>query len=131
MITATLVSLEPDSYNSQTLINLGVSYGRIGEHDRQEYYLREAICVGAYNAAGVMNSATALLKRGLCGAAAEAILKAFELAPDEKTLHIDASNIAAPVTRSGKGETARRIVETLVRLDPAKNNYWFNLGVCY
>jgi serine/threonine protein kinase len=130
-IKATLLSYQIDPYNSHTCNNLGIFYKAKNEIDQALKYLNEAIEVDPYNIGAITNLAIALEEKKDYSSAADRILQAIQLAPDKKTLHFNAGNIAAEVSKQRLFDKAVKILELLVKLDKDNPNHWFNLAINY
>lgn len=130
-IKSTLISYNLDQNNSQTCNNLGIFYKRKNDLPNAERYLYEAIDIDPYNTGAITNSAILYEEKGNFGLAADLIVRALKLAPDKKTLHFNAGNIAANVSKQGHFDKAINILELLIKVDDGNINNWFNLGLNY
>lgn len=130
-IKSTLNSYEIDANNSQTCNNLGIFYKQQNDLPNAERFLYEAIEIDPYNSGALTNSAILYEEKGNFPLAADLIVRAIKLAPDKKTLHFNASNIAANVSRQKHFDKAINILELLIKVDKGNINNWFNLGLNY
>jgi len=130
-IKSTLISYNLDPINSHTCNNLGILYKRRNNILNAERYFYEAIDIDPYNTGALTNSAILYEEKGNFVLAADLIIRALKLAPDKKTLHFNAGNIAANVSRQGHFEKAINILELLIKVDSGNLNNWFNLGLNY
>ena len=130
-IKSTLNSYEIDANNSQTCNNLGIFYKQQNDLPNAERFLYEAIEIDPYNSGALTNSAILYEEKGNFPLAADLIVRAIKLAPDKKTLHFNAGNIAANVSRQKHFDKAINILELLIKVDKGNINNWFNLGLNY
>lgn len=130
-IKSTLISYELEANNSQTCNNLGIFYKQQNDLPNAERYLYEAIEIDPYNSGALTNSAILYEEKGNFPLAADLIVRAIKLAPDKKTLHFNAGNIAANVSRQKHFDKAINILELLIKVDKGNINNWFNLGLNY
>lgn len=130
-LKATLISYEIEPYNSHTCNNLGLFYKRKNDLPNAERFLYEAIDIDPYNTGALTNSAILYEEKGNFSLAADLIVRAIKLAPDKKTLHFNAGNIAANVSRQKQFDKAINILELLIKVDKGNINNWFNLGLNY
>lgn len=130
-IKSTLISYNLDPYNSHTCNNLGIFYKRKNDLPNAERYLYEAIEIDPYNTGAITNSAILYEEKGNFLLAADLIIRALKLAPDKKTLHFNAGNIAANVSKQRHFDKAINILELLIKFDSGNINNWFNLGLNY
>jgi eukaryotic-like serine/threonine-protein kinase len=130
-IKTTLVSYQLDPYNSHTCNNLGIFLKNKGDLLNAIRFLTEAIEVDPYNTGALTNLAIALEEEGNYSLAADLIVRAIQLAPDKKTLHFNAGNIAAEVSKQKLFSKAIDILELLVKIDKNNSNNWFNLALNY
>ena len=130
-IKSTLISYEIEPNNSQTCNNLGILYQRKNNLPSAERFLYEAIEIDPYNTGALANSAILYEEKGNFLLAADLIVRAIKLAPDKKTLHFNAGNIAAAVSRQKHFDKAIAILELLTKIDKGNTNNWFNLGLNY
>lgn len=130
-IKATLLSYQIDPYNSKTCNNLGIFYKGKNDLLNAIRYLTEAIDIDPNNTGALTNLAIAFEEKGNFPLAADLIIRAIHLAPDKKTLHFNASNIAAEVSRQRHYEKAIAILELLTKIDKGNTNNWFNLASNY
>jgi serine/threonine protein kinase len=130
-IKATLKSYALDPYNSRTLNNLGIFYNSIGEQEKAVKFLMKAIEVDSHNAGAVMNLAIVLENRGSHTAAAHTVLAALDLAPDKKSLRINAEAIAKSTFEKRVYEKSIQILERLIKLDRDNIQYWIELATVY
>jgi eukaryotic-like serine/threonine-protein kinase len=130
-IKSTLISYNLDPYNSHTCNNLGIFYKRKNDLPNAERYLYEAIEIDPYNTGAITNSAILYEEKGSFLLAADLIIRALKLAPDKKTLHFNAGNIAANVSKQRHFDKAINILELLIKFDSENINNWFNLGLNY
>jgi len=130
-IKSTLISYELEPNNSQTCNNLGIFYKQQNDLLNAERYFYEAIEIDPYNTGALTNSAILYEEKENFILAADLIIRAIKLAPDKKTLHFNAGNIAANVSRQRHFDKAINILELLVKVDNKNNNNWFNLGLNY
>ncbi|WPR70491.1 protein kinase [Flavobacterium sp. NG2] len=130
-IKATLLSYQIDPYNSKTCNNLGIFYKEQNDLLNAIRYLTEAISIDPNNTGALTNLAIAFEEKGNFPLAADLIVRAIQLAPDKKTLHFNASNIAAEVSRQKHFEKAISILELLIKVDKDNTNNWFNLASNY
>lgn len=130
-IKSTLISYNLDPINSHTCNNLGILYKRRNNILNAERYFYEAIDIDPYNTGALTNSAILYEEKGNFVLAADLIIRALKLAPDKKTLHFNAGNIAANVSRQGHFNKAINILELLIKVDSENLNNWFNLGLNY
>jgi tetratricopeptide (TPR) repeat protein len=93
--------------------------------------LYEAIEIDPYNSGALANSAILYEEKGNFSLAADLIVRALNLAPDKKTLHFNAENIAAKVLKQKQFDKAIKILEILIKVDKKDTNNFFNLGLCY
>ncbi len=128
-IKSTLNSYEIDANNSQTCNNLGIFYKQQNDLPNAERFLYEAIEIDPYNSGALTNSAILYEEKGNFPLAADLIVRAIKLAPDKKTLHFNAGNIAANVSRQKHFDKAINILELLIKVDKGNINNWFNLGL--
>lgn len=130
-IKSTLISYEIEANNSQTCNNLGIFYKQQNDLQNAERFLYEAIEIDPYNSGALTNSAILYEEKGNFPLAADLIVRAIKLAPDKKTLHFNAGNIAANVSRQKHFDKAINILELLIKVDKGNINNWFNLGLNY
>lgn len=130
-IKSTLISYELEPNNSQTCNNLGIFYKQQNDLPNAERFLYEAIEIDPYNSGALTNSAILYEEKGNFPLAADLIVRAIKLAPDKKTLHFNAGNIAANVSRQKHFDKAIDILELLIKVDKGNINNWFNLGLNY
>jgi serine/threonine protein kinase len=130
-IKSTLISYELEANNSQTCNNLGIFYKQQNDLQNAERYLYEAIEIDPYNSGALTNSAILYEEKGNFPLAADLIVRAIKLAPDKKTLHFNAGNIATNVSRQRHFDKAINILELLIKVDKENINNWFNLGLNY
>jgi serine/threonine protein kinase len=130
-IKAVLTSYNLDKFNSKTCNNLGLFYKKKGDLINSIRYLTEAVDIDPYNSGALANLAIAFEKKGDFPLAADLIVRAIQLAPDKKTLHFNAGNIAAKVSRQRHFEKAINILELLIKVDKDNTNNWFNLASNY
>jgi len=130
-IKSTLISYELEANNSQTCNNLGIFYKQQNDLPNAERYLYEAIEIDPYNSGALTNSAILYEEKGNFPLASDLIVRAIKLAPDKKTLHFNAGNIAANVSRQRHFDKAINILELLTKVDKGNINNWFNLGLNY
>jgi len=130
-IKSTLISYELEANNSQTCNNLGIFYKQLNDLPNAERFLYEAIEIDPYNSGALTNSAILYEEKGNFPLAADLIVRAIKLAPDKKTLHFNAGNIAANVSRQKHFDKAINILELLIKVDKGNINNWFNLGLNY
>ena len=130
-IESTLFSYELEPNNSQTCNNLGIFYKQQNDLQKAERFLYEAIEIDPYNTGALTNSAILYEEKGNFPLAADLIVRAIKLAPDKRTLHFNASNIAANVSRQKHFDKAINILELLIKVDKGNRNNWFNLGLNY
>ena len=130
-IKSTLISYNLEPYNSHTCNNLGIFYQRKNELPNAERFFYEAIEIDPYNTGAITNSAILYEKKGNFLLAADLIIRALKLAPDKKTLHFNAGNIAANVLKQKLYDKAINILELLIKVDKGNTNNWFNLGLNY
>lgn len=130
-IKSTLISYKLEPNNSQTCNNLGIFYKRQNNLHNAERFLYEAIEIDPYNTGALTNSAILYEEKGNLPLAADLIVRALELAPDKKTLHFNAGNIAAEVSRQKHFDKAINILELLIKVDSNNTNNWFNLALSY
>lgn len=130
-IKSTLISYNLDPINSHTCNNLGILYKRKNNILNAERYFYEAIDIDPYNTGALTNSAILYEEKGNFVLAADLIIRALKLAPDKKTLHFNAGNIAANVSRQGHFDKAINILELLIKVESGNLNNWFNLGLNY
>lgn len=130
-IKSTLISYELEPINSQTCNNLGIFYKQQNDLPNAERFLYEAIELDPYNSGALTNSAILYEEKGNFPLAADLIVRAIKLAPDKKTLHFNAGNIAANVSRQKHFDKAINILELLIKVDKGNINNWFNLGLNY
>lgn len=130
-IKSTLISYEIEPINSQTCNNLGIFYKQLSDLPNAERFLYEAIEIDPYNTGALTNSAILYETKGNFPLAADLIVRAIKLAPDKKTLHFNASNIAANVSRQRHFNKAITILELLTKVDNGNTDNWFNLGLNY
>jgi len=130
-IKSTLISYEIEPNNSQTCNNLGIFYKQHNDLPNAERFLYEAIEIDPYNTGALTNSAILYEEKGNFPLAADLIVRAIKLAPDKKTLHFNAGNIAANVSRQKHFDKAINILELLIKVDKGNINNWFNLGLNY
>ncbi|MEP1069420.1 MAG: protein kinase [Crocinitomicaceae bacterium] len=130
-IEATLASYQLDPINSKTCNNLGLFYKNNGDSLSAIRFLTESIEIDPYNTGALTNLAVALEEKENFPLAADLIVRALQLAPDKKTLHFNASNIAAEVSRQGHYDKAINILELLTKVDFQNTNNWFNLASNY
>jgi serine/threonine protein kinase len=130
-IKSTLISYELETNNSQTCNNLGIFYKQLNDLPNAERFLYEAIEIDPYNSGALTNSAILYEEKGNFPLAADLIVRAIKLAPDKKTLHFNAGNIAANVSRQKHFDKAINILELLIKVDKGDINNWFNLGLNY
>jgi eukaryotic-like serine/threonine-protein kinase len=130
-IKSTLISYNLDPNNSHTCNNLGIFYQRKNELPNAERFFYEAIEIDPYNTGAITNSAILYEKKGNFLLAADLIIRALKLAPDKKTLHFNAGNIAAAVSKQKHFDKAIAILELLTKIDRGNTNNWFNLGLNY
>lgn len=130
-IKSTLISYRLEPNNSQTCNNLGIFYKRKNDLQNAERFFYEAIEIDPYNTGAITNSAILYEEKGNFVLAADLIVRALNLAPDKKTLHFNASNIAANVSKQKHFDKAINILELLTELDSGNINNWFNLGLNY
>lgn len=130
-IKSTLISYKLEPNNSQTCNNLGIFYKRQNDLPNAERFLYEAIEIDPYNTGALTNSAILYEEKGNLPLAADLIVRALELAPDKKTLHFNAGNIAAEVSRQKHFDKAINILEVLIKVDSNNTNNWFNLALSY
>lgn len=130
-IKSTLISYEIEANNSQTCNNLGIFYKQQNDLPNAERFLYEAIEIDPYNSGALTNSAILYEEKGNFPLAADLIVRAIKLAPDKKTLHFNAGNIAANVSRQKHFDKAINILELLIKVDKGNINNWFNLGLNY
>jgi serine/threonine protein kinase/thioredoxin-like negative regulator of GroEL len=130
-IKSTLISYKLEPNNSKTCNNLGLFYKRQNDFPNAERFLYEAIEIDPYNTGAITNSAILYEEKGNFLLAADLIISALKLAPDKKTLHFNAGNIAANVTKQRHYDKAINILELLIKVDRENINNWFNLGLNY
>jgi eukaryotic-like serine/threonine-protein kinase len=130
-IKSTLISYNLDPINSHTCNNLGIFYKRKNDLPNAERYLYEAIEIDPFNTGAITNSAILYEEKGNFLLAADLIIRALKLAPDKKTLHFNAGNIAANVSKQRHFDKAINILELLIKVDKENTNNWFNLGINY
>lgn len=130
-IKSTLISYNLDPINSHTCNNLGILCKRKKDLPNAERYFYEAIDIDPYNTGALTNSAILYEEKGNFVLAADLIVRALKLAPDKKTLHFNAGNIAANVSKQGHFDKAINILELLIKVDGGNLNNWFNLGLNY
>lgn len=130
-IKSTLISYSLEPNNSQTCNNLGIFYKQQNNLQSAERFLYEAIEIDPYNSGAITNSAILYEEKGNFVLAADLIARALELAPDKKTLHFNAGNIAANVSKQRHFDKAIKILELLIKVDRTNINNWFNLGLNY
>ena len=130
-IKSTLISYEIEPNNSQTCNNLGLFYQRKNNLSGAERFLYEAIEIDPYNTGALANSAILYEEKGNFPLAADLIVRAIKLAPDKKTLHFNACNIAATVSKKKHFDKAIAILELLTKIDKGNTNNWLNLGLNY
>lgn len=130
-IRATLFSYQIDPYNSKTCNNLGIFYKEKKDLLNAIRYLTEAIEIDPNNTGALTNLAITFEEKGNFPLAADLIVRAIHLAPDKKTLHFNASNIAAEVSRQRHFDKAITILELLIKVDSGNTNNWFNLASNY
>ena len=130
-LKSTLISYNIDSNNSQTCNNLGLFYKQIEDLQNAERFLYEAVEIDPYNTGSLTNLAILYEEKGNFPLAADLIVRALKLAPDKKTLHFNAGNIAANVSKQKHYEKAIKILELLINIDKTNLNNWFNLGLNY
>ena len=130
-IKSTLISYEIEPNNSQTCNNLGIFYQQKNNLPGAERFLYEAIDIDPYNTGALANSAILYEEKGNFPLAADLIVRAIKLAPDKKTLHFNAGNIAAEVSKQKHFDKAIAILELLTKIDKGNTNNWFNLGLNY
>lgn len=130
-IKSTLISYELEPNNSQTCNNLGIFYKRQNNLPKAERFLYEAIETDPYNTGALTNLAIVYEEKGNFPLAADLIVRAIKLAPNKKTLHFNAGNIAAEVSRQKHFDKAINILELLTKVDKSNTNNWFNLGLNY
>lgn len=130
-IKSTLISYQIEPNNSQTCNNLGILYQRKDNLPSAERFLYEAIEIDPFNSGALANSAILYEEKGNFPLAADLIVRAIKLAPDKKTLHFNAGNIAAAVSRQKHFDKAIVILELLTKIDKGNTNNWFNLGLNY
>jgi len=130
-IKATLHSYQIDPYNSKTCNNLGIFHKEKNDLLNAIRYLSEAIDIDPNNTGALTNLAIALEEKGNFLLAADLIVRAIHLAPDKKTLHFNAGNIAAEVSRQKHFEKAITILELLIKVDKDNTNNLFNLASNY
>jgi serine/threonine protein kinase len=130
-IKSTLVSYDLEPYNSQTCNNLGIFYKKKNDLQNTQRFLYEAIEIDPFNTGALTNSAILYEEKENFPLAADLIVRAIKLAPDKKTLHFNASNIAANVSRQKHFDKAINILELLTIVDKENINNWFNLGLNY
>ncbi len=130
-IKSTLISYEIEANNSQTCNNLGIFYKQQNDLPNAERFLYEAIEIDPYNSGALTNSAILYEEKANFPLAADLIVRAIKLAPDKKTLHFNAGNIAANVSRQKHFDKAINILELLIKVDKGNINNWFNLGLNY
>lgn len=130
-IKSTLLSYEIEPVNSHTCNNLGIFFKKKNNLPKAERFFYEAIEVDPYNTGAITNSAILYEEKGNYSLAADLIIRAIKLAPDKKTLHFNAGNIAANVSRKKHFDKAINILELLIKVDKGNHNNWFNLGLNY
>ena len=130
-IKSTLISYNLDPNNSHTCNNLGILYQRKNKLQNAERFFYEAIEIDPFNIGAITNSAILYEGKGNFVLAADLIVRALKLAPDKKTLHFNAGNIAASVLRQKHYNKAIDILELLIKVDRENLNNWFNLGLNY
>ena len=139
-IKSTLLSYEIEPLNSHTCNNLGLFYKKQNNLQQAERFFYEAIEVDPYNTGAITNSAILYEEKENFSLAADLILRAIKLAPDKKTLHFNAGNIAAKISSQGHYEKAINILEIVVSVKPdmtnkqlvkEHSNNWFNLASNY
>ena len=130
-IKSTLISYKLEPNNSHTCNNLGIFYKQQNDLQNAERFLYEAIEIDPYNTGALTNSAILYEEKGNLPLAADLIVRALELAPDKKTLHFNAGNIAAEVLRQKHVDKAINILELLIKVDSNNTNNWVNLALSY
>jgi len=130
-IKSTLISYEIEPNNSQTCNNLGLFYQRKSNLSSAERFLYEAIEIDPYNTGALANSAILYEAKGNFPLASDLIIRAIKLAPNKKTLHFNAGNIAAAVSKQKHFDKAISILELLTKFDNENTNNWLNLGLNY
>ena len=130
-IKSTLVSYEIEPNNSQTCNNLGLLYKQQNDLTNAERFFYEAIEIDPFNTGALTNSAILYEEKGNFHLAADLIVRAIKLAPDKKTLHFNAGNIAASIAKQKHFDKAINILELLIKVDKGNINNWFNLGLNY
>ena len=130
-ISATLKAYELDPYNSHTCNNLGLFYKKKSDLKNAIKFLKEAIEIDPFNTGAITNLAITYEETKNFESAADLIFIALQLAPDKKTLHFNAGNIAAEVSKQRHFERAIKILEILVKVDKENSNHWFNLASNY
>jgi serine/threonine protein kinase len=130
-IKSSLISYKLEPNNSQTCNNLGIFYKQQNDLPNAERYLYEAIEIDPYNTGAITNSAILYTEKENFLLAADLIIRALKLAPDKKTLHFNAGNIAANLSKQRNFDKAINILELLIKVDRDNINNWFNLGLNY
>lgn len=130
-IKTTLKSYQIDPYNSHTCNNLGLFYKKNSEINNAINFLKEAIIIDPYNSGALANLAITYAEKGDYNIAGDLIIKAIHLAPDKKTIHFNAGNIAVLASKEGHVEKAIEIFKLLTKLDNENIFSWFNLGLIY
>lgn len=130
-IKSTLISYQIEPINSHTCNNLGIFYKQQNNLQNAERFLYEAIEIDPFNTGALTNSAILYEEKGNFPLAADLIVRAIKLAPDKKTLHFNAGNIAANVSKQKHFDKAINILELLIKVDKGNINNWFNLGLNY
>jgi eukaryotic-like serine/threonine-protein kinase len=127
-ISATLKSYELDPYNSHTCNNLGSFFNEKQDFTNAYKFLHEAIEIDSYNTGAMANLAYTCGEIGNYEEAADLIYRALQIAPDKKTLHFNAGNVAAQVSKQRRFKKAIGILKILVKVDKENSNHWFNLA---
>lgn len=130
-LKSTSISYKLDPNSSQTCNNLGIFYKRQNDYQNAERFLHEAIEIDPYNIGAITNSAILYEEKGNFLLATDFIIRALKIAPDKKTLHFNAGNIAANATKHRHFDKAIKILELLIKFDRGNINNWFNLGINY